>query len=183
MIPNSGSVELSNVIDHFNETSIARPYSFFDDQKLPIKNCTTRFKQNRMYLCHLIPYGGNFGDEIGPAVITKLIENKYGCSFNDIPVLNLAQYDRWDNAICLFSLGSIFHRIRNHDHVWGTGINPYWLKSFDNKKNVSFYAVRGPKSEAIIREKLGENKSLGQGDPGFLIPLLYPEYRLGSKPK
>jgi len=100
-----------------NASSFKGPYYKFDNEISPMKNCSVRFIQNRMYLCHLIPYGGNFGDEIVPAIILKLLENKYGCSTDKIPILNLAQYDRWDYYLCLFSLGSIFHRIRNHDHV------------------------------------------------------------------
>jgi hypothetical protein len=159
---------------------IERPYSYFDDNKAPMSNCTVRFKDTSMNLCHFIPYGGNFGDEIGPAVIMKIVENKYGCSRQDIPVFNLAgENPRGKNVSCLFSLGSIFHMVRNGDHVWGTGMNanPKRLQALDKLKNVSFYSVRGPKTEALVQEKTHVNTSIAHGDPGFLVPFLFAQYR------
>jgi hypothetical protein len=83
--------------------------------------CKVLFKNKYMKICHFIPYDGNFGDELGPAAILKILENKfYPCSVEDIPVLNLKNA-RQPKDICLFNLGSIFHFVQRGDHVWGTG--------------------------------------------------------------
>jgi hypothetical protein len=83
--------------------------------------CKVHFKNEDMRICHFIPYDGNFGDELGPAAILKLLENKfYPCSVEDIPVLNL-KTGRQPKVICLFNLGSIFHMVQRGDHIWGTG--------------------------------------------------------------
>lgn len=139
-------------------------------------SCKVEFKDKNMSLCHFIPYNGNFGDELGPAAILKLLENKFGCSTENIPVTNLAKRRRNAADVCLFSLGSIFHMVKSGDHIWGTGINPSRQKKY-NLENLTFYSVRGPKSEALVREKLNVQGHLGLGDPGFLIPFLYPKYQ------
>jgi hypothetical protein len=83
--------------------------------------CKVHFKNENMRICHFIPYDGNFGDELGPAAILKILENKfYPCSVEDIPVLNL-KTGRQPKFSCLFNLGSIFHMVQEGDHIWGTG--------------------------------------------------------------
>ena len=85
--------------------------------------CEIHFRDTQMNLCHFVPYGKNFGDYLGPAVVLKLLElyysdttsggdSKHGsCSTNSVTVLNLAKIGnkRPDDLVCLFNLGSIFH--------------------------------------------------------------------------
>jgi hypothetical protein len=101
------TVEIGTNSTHAAETSAAQ--------------CKVLFKNKDMKICHFIPYDGNFGDELGPAAILKILENKfYPCSVKDIPVLNLRNA-RQPKDKCLFNLGSIFHFVQTGDHVWGTG--------------------------------------------------------------
>jgi len=144
------------------------------------QQCKVQFKDRNMRLCHFIPYNGNFGDELGPAVILKLLENKFHCSVDEVPVLNLAKEKRGSDEVCLFSLGSIFHMVRSGDHIWGTGINPSRQKRY-GQKNLTVYSVRGPKTEALVRNMYHVKGDIGNGDPGFLVPFLYPKYRITEK--
>lgn len=148
-----------------------------------VDKCQVKFRNENMRLCHFIPYNGNFGDELGPAVILKHLQNHMGCNVDNLPILNIAKKKRLPNEICLFSLGSIFHMIQKGDHVWGTGINPTWtsLKEDETKKNITFYAVRGPKTEALVKKHFKLEREIGKGDPGFLVPFVYPEYRIPEK--
>lgn len=149
--------------------------------KKPTVSCNVNFKRLDMRLCNYIPYNGNFGDELGPAMILKLLEREFNCSAKKIPVLNLAKIKPRPNEVCLFSLGSIFHMVRGIDHVWGTGINPTWSKTLIRQANTTFYSLRGPKSEAMVRAHLNITTPMGHGDPGFLVPFLYPEYAIPEK--
>ena len=159
--------------------NIMNPYSVFDSHIhiQPSKHCHVQFINKQMRICHFIPYSGNFGDELGPAVILKLLENKFGCYVDKVPILNLAVKERGNDEICLFNLGSIFHMVKSGDHIWGTGINPNILNQYNTMTNLTFYSVRGPKSEKLVRKYLHVSSPIGHGDPGFLIPFLYPEYR------
>ena len=72
------------------------------------QTCTVHFKDAQMALCYFIPYGGNFGDEIGPAVSLRLLEIHFGCSVVDLSVLNLAlpaDAATRKGKSCLFTLG------------------------------------------------------------------------------
>ena len=143
-------------------------------------SCSVRFKSNKMGLCYFIPYQGNFGDELGPAAVDRILEQHFQCT-SSIRKLDLhngaidAQRHR-DGTTCLFSLGSIFHTIKSGDHVWGTGINPYWQnKQSTYPSGLTIYSVRGPKTEALVRQHMGQQQTIPHGDPGFVVPMLYPE--------
>jgi Polysaccharide pyruvyl transferase len=105
------------------------------------------------------------------------------------------------NIPCLFTLGSIMHMVRRHDHVWGTGINPYRHRMDPENetsllkipKFVHIHATRGPNTwnifqqyqlnttineanRSIVRNQILSNANQTFGDPGFLTPTLYPQY-------
>jgi pyruvyltransferase len=71
-------------------------------------------------------------------------------------------------------LGSVFHKITNGDHIWGTGINPTWQGAYP--KNLSIYAVRGKLTNDLLQQRLKLDKALAMGDPGFAVPTLFPEF-------
>ncbi|KAL3800679.1 hypothetical protein HJC23_006141 [Cyclotella cryptica] len=159
--------------------------------------CRVEFKDPNMSLCYFIPYGANFGDELGPAVVKRILEYLFGCSTYHVHAINLSKEKR-DGRICLFTLGSIFHMTRKGDHVWGTGHNPTWQrgwgilrdKSSPRDELLTIVSVRGPKTSERLNELgLVKNASkIPNGDPGFLIPFLYSQYyhlptrSLGVKP-
>lgn len=130
-----------------------------------------RFKDTTMGLCHFIPYGNNFGDEIGPLVSKKLVKDHFNCKEVSLPVWNLAKKGA-RKGTCLFSLGSIFHMVENGDHIWGTGVNPTWQRQVPG--NLTIHAVRGPHTEDFLKARGVIKESVGHGDPGLLLPLVSP---------
>ncbi len=39
--------------------------------------CSVRFKSKRMGLCYFLPYSGNFGVELGPKAVDRILENHF----------------------------------------------------------------------------------------------------------
>jgi len=159
-------------------------------KSLQKSNGRVRFKDPEFKLCHFIPYekfGGNFGDEIGPAVILGLLERHFGTTTN-VPVYNLAHGPK-GRPSCLFNLGSIWHMIDpKKDSVWGTGFNPHangWQRGSEKgATEMQIYAVRGPKSlEALQKSNARFIKSddFSFGDPALMMASLWPELK-SAKP-
>lgn len=141
------------------------------------ENCRVQFNNINLRICHVSPKQGNnsFEDDLGPAVVLKLLENKFRCSTDEIPVLNLATHSRTSNEICLFNLGSSLNMIKSGDHIWGTGVSSS-QQNWDNNfpTNVTIHAVRGPDTQAFLQENFHVAlENVGLGDPGFLAPSLY----------
>jgi hypothetical protein len=117
-----------------------------------------------MSLCYFLPYGANFGDELGPAAVKRILEYHYGCSSADVHVIDMhGAPDKRNNRTCLFALGSIFHYTRDGDHIWGTGINPYWQRN--HPKWLHVHSVRGNETERMMKKWYNLN-SVPHGDPG-----------------
>jgi Polysaccharide pyruvyl transferase len=142
---------------------------------------------------------------VGPLVSKQLLYNHFtGCS-PDIEVYNFAnatrKTERYDKQIqCLFTVGSIIQMARSHDHIWGTGINPYrqlidrnGTKVFKLSQTLHVYATRGPRTwqlfqqhepsstineanGSIVRDQIVKDTNQAFGDPGFLTPTLFPQY-------
>lgn len=76
----------------------------------------------------------------------------------------------------LLMVGSIMSALRERDVVLGSGcIRPQIIE----KKNVTFLAVRGPKTRRLIR---GSEVPRVYGDPALLMPLVYdPEIEVKHK--
>lgn len=76
-------------------------------------------------VCFLNPFSNNFGDELGPAIVKRLLDYRFkkNVTFNRFEM-------HWKRGSphpkgCLFGLGSITHYLLQGDYVWGTGSNPY----------------------------------------------------------
>jgi pyruvyltransferase len=110
-----------------------------------------------MRLCNFVPYGNNFGDELGPAVALRILQEYFDCANSSaIPVVNLAlghPVRRVPEEPCLFTVGSIFHFIRPGDHVWGTGINPFRTRKEMYATDIVVHSVRGPLSLEWLLDK------------------------------
>jgi len=149
-----------------------------------------------MTLCHIIPWGANFGDELGPAIVKRILQRKYPkCSVEEVRVMNLNKRVDFNHSgsICLFTVGSVFFLTRDNDHFWGTGNGDVSAKFCKMYKNMTYYSVRGPKTAEVITKRCDLEKInrplLGSslvpaefgfdaaGDPGFLVPFIYPEYK------
>jgi hypothetical protein len=121
-------------------------------------------------LCHIVPWGANFGDELGPPIVKRILELYFHCSAQDLPTLNLAKLSAkhmnrssapngTGSGPCLFSVGSLWRMAHTNDHLWGTGV------AFDGTvqhrcmrdpnygiSNLTIYASRGPNSVAQIHQ-------------------------------
>jgi len=172
------SPTISQPTDTPNSTPVADPTQA-PVTNSPIKPLHTfeavcKFKDPAMNFCHFIPYGLNFGDELGPAASARLVERHFNCSAEHLPVKNLAKKEDTQGRkgyTCLFTLGSIFHMVKGGDHVWGTGVNPHWQRAIP--EDLHIYAVRGDGTDAFLRKRNVTTQMVPHGDPGFLIPALY----------
>lgn len=117
-----GNMKLSHFLTLKPESSLLQltPNLFSPTNESP-ENCKVQFNNINLRICHLSPKHGSFEDDVGPAVVLKLLENKFRCSTDEIPVLNLATNSRTSNEICLFNLGSNLDMVKSGDHIWGTG--------------------------------------------------------------
>lgn len=142
----------------------------------------------------------NFGDELGPYIISKIT----GMDIVHIPVLNnrlhllmligkrfstLRFREGWDFLLLFFGkkfyifLGSIiqFYKL-NGGVVWGAGLIDDNYTTGKHK----YYAVRGPKTKALL-EKKGYISPDVYGDPALILSKIYNKavlvkYRVGIVP-
>lgn len=106
---------------------------------------------------------GNFGDMLSP-VLTKSLSGKNSVFRN--------------TGSRLFAVGSLLKFANRGDCVWGTG----FISATDKcKRGLDIRAVRGPLTRDIIR-KQGFDCPEVYGDPGLLLPALYPQLKQEIKP-
>jgi pyruvyltransferase len=104
----------------------------------------------------------NFGDLLGPVVVERVLA-MHGID----PRTPVA--DRR-----LLSVGSVLHFARNHDVIWGSGVNgkmPDDRYLFDV---LDVRAVRGPRTRDFLRSRGIEIPAIF-GDPVLLLPIVMPE--------
>ena len=110
-------------------------------------------------------HGNNFGDCLSPIICEKLSGQEI--HFHSVKKSNF------------FAIGSILHRLNNEfwrirKNIWGSG----HISEVERYKSPhNFYALRGKKSAYLIRNSAPESL----GDPGLLVDLVLPEYRLIKK--
>lgn len=109
------------------------------------------------------PRVNNFGDLLGPLVAAHFV---------DAAKRNLPATER-----TLLSVGSVMHVARNDDVVWGTGVNGKVGEEEHNFTSLDVRAVRGPRTRQWLREHRGIDSPETYGDPGLLIPTVFPELR------
>jgi len=168
------------------------------------KGCVVKFRDDTMSVCHITPWP-NFGDELGPPVIKRILELYFGCSAEGVKVFDLATIyqgggdsgflNRTGSQLdtCLMSIGSLLRMVKSGDHIWGTGVA--FDKTVQNRcgrkevDNVTVYSSRGPLSAGEIQRHCdvtnlpgnnvknneATNTIEGAGDAGFLVPFLFPE--------
>ena len=162
--------------------------------------CKVRFREENMATCHVGAFGGNFGDLLGPSIVKRLLEYHTGCSAEALPVWDMADSPFRNNTeetyearstTCLWSVGSVWTKVRPNDHVWGTGTHGY-RREFRTCLNqttvdVHFHGVRGPKTVERMQKFCGKKLTTSydeiatHGDAGFLIPFLFPEYKVNPE--
>jgi pyruvyltransferase len=104
----------------------------------------------------------NFGDLLGPFIVRRIL------AMHQIDP-SMALGDRR-----LLSVGSVLHFARDHDVVWGSGVNgkksdrDYVFNTLDVR------AVRGPHTRSFLAAR-GVSAPEVYGDPVLLLPLVLPE--------
>lgn len=116
----------------------------------------------------------NFGDYLS----LKLVERIVNC-----PVKVHKNYP-WNNYVKLIGIGSMLSFAKDHDVIWGSGING---KLLDLKnygfKTLDIRAVRGPLTRAFLWDNFQIEAPEIYGDPGLLVPYLFPEFKRKQYPK
>jgi pyruvyltransferase len=152
-----------------------------------------------MHACHIVPWGphSNFGDELGPPIIQRILELATGCSAKQLSIFNIAHlghsyYNR--SFPCLMSVGSLWRFVMTGDHLWGTGVAYDGTVQRRCEKqhrgppqvhNLTIYSSRGPKSTEQISRfcPWASNQTIASaGDAGVLVPYLFPEYLQSKEP-
>jgi pyruvyltransferase len=110
---------------------------------------------------HGFGFASNFGDELMARVFEFL-------SGRNMEWSKAGTYDR-----TLFIGGSVIDMARDRDVVWGAGIRDF-ATPMHFRKNLKVYSVRGPLSRQFLLMKGIECPEVF-GDPGILVPELYPE--------
>jgi pyruvyltransferase len=142
------------------------------------KQCRVYAVDPGMGLCHYIPgHGNNFGDMIGPDVVKELLTSYFDCPVVDIDVRGV-NHKRANGKSCFVSLGSVMHMVKPGDTVWATGVNPN--RPARVPRATPIYAVRGPLTKDYLGGKLFLQTSFAYGDPGLLVPYLFPEFEKAS---
>lgn len=109
----------------------------------------------------------NFGDLLGPIVISKLLEY--------YEIQNTYSADK-----TFFSVGSVLHFANNGDVVWGTGRNGKVSEDRHTFTDLDVRATRGPLTKRFL-EGRGLTIPKIYGDPALLLPELFPELKNKKK--
>jgi hypothetical protein len=107
---------------------------------------------------------GNFGDLLGPELVTALAGYKTIFAGDEFPHSKL------------ITVGSVLHRAKHNDVVWGAGIKGSKPELNPGVRELDVRAVRGPITYDFLRRRgfnLDKVKLLF--DPGLMIAWLYPE--------
>ncbi|MCW4384768.1 polysaccharide pyruvyl transferase family protein [Salinibacterium sp. SYSU T00001] len=102
----------------------------------------------------------NFGDLLGPMIVARL-------------AAGLPRPPEPDRR--LVAVGSILHFAAPGDVVWGTGVNPKGELDAAVLRTLDVRAVRGPRTAQLLRESYGLEVPSVYGDPGLLLPNVFPE--------
>ena len=116
----------------------------------------------------------NFGDYLSLLIVERIVGT---------PVKVHQNYP-WNKGKKLLALGSIMSFAKDHDAVWGTGVNGKLLRKesyhFDA---LDVRAVRRPLTRDFLWEHFGIDAPEIYGDPALLFPRLFPEFTRSNHPK
>lgn len=112
----------------------------------------------------------NLGDALSPFIVQAELDHFFGTTAR-------APTKR------LLAIGSILHKARDGDVIWGTGSNGMKADDEYSFANLDVRAVRGPITADLLRRKGVECPEVF-GDPAILLPLVIPKPNVqrGSKP-
>lgn len=109
----------------------------------------------------------NFGDTLGPAIAERLL-HYFGIRDQGTGILH--------------SVGSVLHLAHKSATLWGTGIRRVDSFPASGVKTLDIRAVRGPLTRAAIETNGGKCPEVF-GDPGLLVPVLFPEFAQFPSPR
>ena len=124
------------------------------------------------YTAFLVIYYGavvpNVGDYMSGVIVAEVLRR---LGHNETLLIVSSLRDRRFRK--LLAIGSILDHASPGDSVWGTGARNEKLQI---APGVDLRAVRGPKTEALLRKKFLTSAPLSAlGDPLLLLPELFPE--------
>jgi pyruvyltransferase len=114
------------------------------------------------------PRVNNFGDLLGPVIVTEMLKNA-GVSARGSK-----------SSRRLLAVGSIMHLANEGDAVWGTGVNGKKLTAELPFRQLDVRAVRGPLTQRLLKAN-GIAAPSVFGDPGLLVGQLWSRAALAAK--
>ena len=111
----------------------------------------------------------NFGDSLAAALVHRIVSQQ-------------PPQHRPNRPARLLSIGSVLHFANSGDVVWGTGINGKIEGRRVGARGLDVRAVRGPKTRDALLT-LGVPAPAVFGDPGLLVPEVFPETRRWAQQK
>lgn len=106
--------------------------------------------------------GQNFGDYLSFVIVGKILRRK-----------NLVPKDERR----LLAIGSILHFAKDGDVIWGSGVNGKINPEKHKFKELDIRMLRGPKTKAFLESRDIFIKTDCFGEPGLLLPTLFPEFK------
>ena len=116
----------------------------------------------------------NFGDVLGPVIVERILQD------NDRPTTPPQSFEQAEGHRKLLSIGSVLHFARDGDAVWGTGRNGKISDAKMSFTDLDVRMVRGPLTRDFLLSR-GIDVPEIYGDPGLLVPTLFPEKWAGWK--
>lgn len=113
------------------------------------------------------PQGGysNFGDEIAPMVVRRLLERSGKGHVAVVPPER--------GRPKLLAIGSVLHKADHGDVIWGSGVNgKVWPRNIERDIRLDVRLVRGPLTRAALIRASFHCPEV-YGDPGLLFPMLF----------
>ena len=114
----------------------------------------------------------NFGDLLGPLVVSAILAR------HGITTPAPHSFEAAGQGQKLFSVGSVLHFADTGDIVWGSGRNGKVDVGLHSFEALDVRMVRGPLTRAFLMER-GIDVPEIYGDPGLLLPALFPERMAG----
>jgi pyruvyltransferase len=109
----------------------------------------------------------NFGDAISPIIVEHCSGKK-------------PERAKVDETGKLLACGSIVQFACDDDVIWGSGVHPCHADTLGfesvRPKHLKITAIRGPISRSVLLDAGYECPEI-YGDPGVLLPLIYPEIK------
>lgn len=116
----------------------------------------------------------NFGDYLSLVLVERIVNS---------PVKVHKNYP-WNNYVKMIGIGSMLSFAKDRDVIWGSGINGKLLDLKNYQfKTLDVRAVRGPLTRAFLWDNFQIEAPEIYGDPGLLVPFLFPEFQRNEYPK